>query len=252
MKITRSQFPDSIPSHKELRRQSLTVPHQRPVGGGIPSSAYFEPRSAATMPLSSSRGASQSSTASNIVDTSQKQKQNFRNPSKRTEERESNNGKCNNNKPSINYSLQCLNKQLKEERESSKRLQRCLKGLEQKIDGMEKEIEGLKGSDNPITAEAIPQGEEEYFRLQLDQVDRLGSIQLANIIKNMLILFGTPLSKVRSFMPALAKILDEEDHYMGFANRVHEVLFKKPIATPQDTEAVKLCLDRMILQISKR
>lgn len=214
MRMARAQFPGSASTTKEYRRQSLPLPRQRPSGGGVPSSAYFEPKSSAVPPPPAS-------------------------------------GKRDMDE-SIGRALHSLTDQLREERGANKKLQNCLVELEQKVDSMEREMSKLKGSDIPITPGLIPQGEEDYYRLQLDQVDRLGAVQLANIVKNMLILFNTPLSRVQSFMPALAKILNEEDHYMDFANRVHEALFRKPIASPQDTEAVKKCLDKMILQISRR
>lgn len=214
VRMTRAQFPGSASTTKEYRRQSLPLPRQRPSGGGVPSSAYFEPRPSAVP--------SRSVSGKRDMDET------------------------------IRRALHSLTDQLREERDGSKKLQNSLAELGQKVESMEMEMSKLKGSEVPITPDLIPQGEEDYYRLQLDQVDRLGAVQLANIVKNMLILFNTPLSKVQSFMPALAKILNEEDHYMDFANRVHEALFRKPIASPQDTEAVKKCLDKMILQISRK
>lgn len=219
MRMAKAQFPGSTSTTKQYRRQSLPLPRQRPYGGGVPSSAYFEPTSAAVPPQSLPP---RSASGKGGMDES------------------------------VGHALHSLTDQLREEQDGSKKLQNCMVELERKVESMEREIAKLKGSETPITPDLIPQGEEDYYRLQLDQVDRLGAVQLANIVKNMLILFNTPLSKVQSFIPALAKILNEEDHYMDFANRVHEALFRKPIASPQDTEAVKKCLDKMILQISRR
>ncbi|CAN6657272.1 hypothetical protein TRVA0_029S01574 [Trichomonascus vanleenenianus] len=159
-------------------------------------------------------------------------------------------------KDEVSGTLQQLMSQLSEEKIYRQELQEQVANLNHQMRKLQRrqkaKPEGL-GSSSVNQTEKLIAGDyrsqvsaHDYDRLGLDLVDRLNSTQLANIVKNTVLLLNVPLDRLEVFIPALARILDQEDIFMDFANKLHQEIFDEPITYGSNTASTKKCLERML------
>ncbi|KAK9248061.1 hypothetical protein V1506DRAFT_530631 [Lipomyces tetrasporus] len=133
--------------------------------------------------------------------------------------------------------------------------------LEKLLGEAEKEIAILKGNAKILGPSAMPDArrvtafthDKLYYRLQMDQVDSLGVSELGNLIKNVLLQFSTPLSKLPERVMLLNSHLQSEERYMHFANDIHAALYggNQMHPGPAGSQEELQCLGEMVGRVEK-
>ncbi|KAK9322865.1 hypothetical protein V1517DRAFT_321935 [Lipomyces orientalis] len=133
--------------------------------------------------------------------------------------------------------------------------------LEKLLAEAEKEIAILKGNAKILGPSAMPDArrvtafkhDKLYYRLQMDQVDSLGVSELGNLIKNVLLQFSTPLSKLPERVMLLNSHLQSEERYMHFANDIHAALYggNQMHPGPAGSQEELQCLGEMVGRVEK-
>lgn len=102
------------------------------------------------------------------------------------------------------------------------------------------------GPENmPDAYKRIPNDQKLYNRLEMTRVDALDEIEVKNMIKNVLLLLGAPLSQLPETLTAIVKTLRKEDIYYQFAMDVHETLYQGESIEAKTPEQHLACLNKM-------
>lgn len=97
----------------------------------------------------------------------------------------------------------------------------------------------------PDARKKIPQEKKLYYRLGMDSIDNLDDTEAKNMIKNVLLLLGVPLSALPETLSAIVKTLRREDIYYGFANDIHQILYSGDNMQVINDHEQKFCLEKM-------
>lgn len=130
-----------------------------------------------------------------------------------------------------------------------------LESTEKELQAAKKYITKLRGASKPIGPEAmpdahkngIPESRKLYKKLGMNSVDDLGIIDLQNLVKNILLVLGTPLPQLPHKLKSITSVLKQEDLYVQFANEMHYSLYSKQIDLQDPfSKDASACLSNMV------
>lgn len=135
-----------------------------------------------------------------------------------------------------------------------------LESTQRELEAAKKFIYKLKGSGKSIGPASMPDAQNQngsnhsklYKRLEMNDVDGLGNTQLQNLVKNILLVLGTPLSQLPDKLRVITEVLRQEHVYLQFANDLHYSLYSKEmdLQDPYGRDA-SVCLSDMISLIQQ-
>lgn len=131
----------------------------------------------------------------------------------------------------------------------------ALASTTKELEAAKKYIAKLRGPGKPIVPatmpdarkRSIPEHRKLYNKLEMSAVDKLGNTELRNLVKNILLMLGVPLSQLPNKLKVIAEVLQQEYIYVQFANDVHHSLYSKDMDL-QDPygEHASICLSNMV------
>lgn len=130
-----------------------------------------------------------------------------------------------------------------------------LASTNKELEAAKKYITKLRGIGKPIVPaimpdarkQGVPEHRKLYNKLEMSSVDKLGNTELRNLVKNILLMLGIPLSQLPNKLKVITEVLQQEYIYVQFANDVHHSLYSKDMDL-QDPygEHASVCLTNML------
>ncbi|KAA8916715.1 hypothetical protein TRICI_001133 [Trichomonascus ciferrii] len=106
-------------------------------------------------------------------------------------------------------------------------------------------IRAIGPENMPDSRKRIPDHQKLYNRLEMTKVDALDEVEAKNMIKNVLLLLGAPLSQLPDTLTAIVKTLRREDIYYQFAVDIHKTLYCGESIEAKTPEQHHACLNKM-------
>ncbi|KAK9480915.1 hypothetical protein V1514DRAFT_275074, partial [Lipomyces japonicus] len=92
-----------------------------------------------------------------------------------------------------------------------------------------------------------------YYKLQMDYIDMLGTSELGNFLKNIVLQFDTPFSSLTFTVQSMADQLAINHRYRQFAIQVHAALYRGAVmdSGPALSDTELTCLGEMVGRVEK-